>query len=512
MTEVEKSKKSKTIARNAAFIYLRMIFVMCVSFYTSRVVLQALGVQDYGIYNVVGGISSALTFFSIAFSTSTQRFLNYEIGNGNEQRLHQIFGLNLLTFTVIALAVFVVGAVVGHWFILHYLVIPQAKLADAVIVFYCVLFCLSTLFVFSVYESALIARENMKIYAWLGIIDAVLKLAIAFAIMVLPNKLIWYAVLLAAAQLLSKLVLVIYCRHKYSECRATFYWNKSMFREIFSFSTWNVYIGGTWMLNEQGLNVLLNMFFGPVINAAFGFATQLSYTVLNFSTKFFVAFRPQIIMSYASGDHKYVKELTFASSRYIYYLMWIFALPIMLRAPYILSIWLKTVPDYTPSFVVWMLMLLAVASLNNPINTVAMATGRLKRTALYANNIYVLAFPMIWIGLKLQMPVYLSFAILIVMRLLCILYTLVVIKRDIFIPVLEYIKVVLWPIFYITVLSSAIGYIVDSFVPQSFIGLLAVCAICVVVSSLLIISIGLSTQERSALLIKVQSVCTRFKK
>lgn len=512
MTEVDKSKKSKTIAKNAAFIYLRMIFVMCVSFYTSRVVLQALGVEDYGIYNVVGGISSALTFFSIAFSSSTQRFLNFELGNGNEERLHKIFGLNLLIFTVIAIAVFVVGAIVGQWFIRSYLVIPQEKVFDAIIVFYCVLFCLATLFVFSVYESALIARENMKLYAWLGIIDAVLKLVIAFAIMIMPNKLIWYAILLALAQLLSKLVLVIYCRRQYSECRAHFYWDKQMFREVFAFSSWNVYIGGTWMLNEQGLNILLNLFFGPVINAAFGFATQLSYTVLNFSTKFFVAFKPQIIMSYASGDHKYVKDLTYASSRYIYYLMWIFALPIMLRAPYILELWLKNVPDYTAEFTAWMLMLLAVASLNSPINTVAMATGRLKRTALYANNIYVLAFPLIWLSLKLGMPVYLTFAILIVMRLLCILCTLVVIKHDIIIPVSEYLKKVLWPILYITVITSAIGWGADLFIPQTFVGLLAVCAFCVIVSASLIMSIGLSADERGVLLSKVRSALARIKK
>jgi O-antigen/teichoic acid export membrane protein len=485
---------------------------MCVSFYTSRVVLQALGVQDYGIYNVVGGISSALTFFSIAFSTSTQRFLNYELGNGNIKRLHQIFGLNLMAFTVLAIAVFVFGAIFGHWFIVNRLVIPPDRVGDALIVFYSVLFCLSTLFVFSVYESALIARENMKLYAWLGIIDAVLKLVIAFAVMIMPHKLIWYGILLALAQLLSKLVLVIYCRKQYSECRAHFYWNKDMFKEVFSFSTWNVYIGGTWMLNEQGLNVLLNLFFGPVINAAYGFATQLSYTVLNFSTKFFVAFRPQIIMSYASGDHKYVKDLMFASSRYIYYLMWIFALPIMLRAPYILNLWLDNVPDYTASFTTWMLLLLAVASLNTPINTVAMATGRLKRTALYANNIYVLAFPMIWLGLKLGMAAYLSFAILIVMRLLCVVVTLVNIRRDIVIPVKEYLKQVLWPIFYISVISAVLGFGVDYIIPQNFIGLLAVCALCVVISATLVITMGLSQQERGALKGKVVSMVARVKK
>jgi O-antigen/teichoic acid export membrane protein len=284
-----------------------------------------------------------------------------------------------------------------------------------------------------------------------------------------------------------------------------------MFREVFSFSTWNVYIGGTWMLNEQGLNILFNIFFGPVINAAYGFATQLSYTVLNFSTKFFVAFRPQIIMSYASGDHKYVRDLAFASSRYIYYLMWILALPIMLRAPYILSIWLKTVPEFTNSFVVWMLMLLAVASLNNPVNTVAMATGRLRRTAIYANNIYVLAFPLIWLGLKLGMAAYMSFAILIVMRLLCIICTLVVIKRDIVIKVSDYVKKVLWPILYITVITTIIGLMVNSVIPQTFIGLVAICFVCVILSSTLIIAIGLSAEERIALKSKAKTLLSRFK-
>jgi small basic protein len=191
--------------------------------------------------------------------------------------------------------------------------------------------------------------------------------------------------------------------------------------------------------------------------------------------------------------------------------MWIFALPIMLRAPYILSIWLKTVPEFTNSFVVWMLMLLAVASLNNPVNTVAMATGRLRRTAIYANNIYVLAFPLIWLGLKLGMAAYMSFAILIVMRLLCIICTLVVIKRDIVIKVSDYVKKVLWPILYITVITTIIGLMVNSVIPQTFIGLVAICFVCVILSSTLIIAIGLSAEERIALKSKAKTLLSRFK-
>lgn len=487
---------SKRIAKNSAFMYMRMILVMCVSFFTSRVILQSLGVVDFGIYNVVAGISFSFVFFSVTLSASTQRFLNYELGKNNTVRLNQIFNLSLICFVGIGLLVMIVGLSVGSWVISEKLQIPIERHGDALIVFYCALISLLTIFVFSVYESALIAHENMKIYAWLGVFDALMKLSIAFLVYVFPHKLVVYAIMMALAQVLSKLILLIYCRRKYTECKLRFYWNWKMFREIFVFSGWNVVNGGIWMVNEQGSNVLLNLFFGPIANAAYGIVMQVYYTVSSISSNFFVAFKPQIVKSYAAGDFDYVRSLAFSSSRYTLYITWLIVLPIMLRSQDILSIWLVEYPHYAIPMIRTALIFLLTVVLSNPANMVAMATGHLKKMTIFSSGVYLLAFPVIWLSLKLGQQPYFVFIVLAVHRFLWTIITYIVIRRDIIISLSEFFKKVIFPSVCVIILSCGVSYILDQALIHGLIGLICFAMLSVLSTAAIVFVIGMQRDER----------------
>lgn len=504
---------SKRIAKNTAFLYIRMLTIMGVTFYTSRVILSALGVVDFGIYNVVGGLSSSFIFFSSALTNSTQRFLNMELGVNSLGKVRDIFNLSLLIYTVIALVVFIVGIVIGSWFIEHKLVIPADRLNAAYIILYTMLISLGITFIASVFESVLIARENMKLYAYLGVFDAMTKLGIAYCIMhINEQKLILYAIMMALAQVILKAILVLYCFIKYPECKISFYWNKWLFKEMFSFTGWNIYGSGVWMINEQGINILLNIFFGPVVNAARGISVQVNNAINNFSTNFFVAVRPQIIKTYAVENYGYLKKLVFASSKFSVYLLWILCVPVILRTEYVLSIWLGEVPNYTVSFVQWILVYSLVNSLNNPVWSVVMATGRLKKTVLIGSNIFLLAFPISYIFIKIDFSPSIVYLILVLMRLIFLFVSILIVGKLVNLTLKEYCLNVLLPIIIALVPISLILQTMNIFFSQNFISFVSICLTSTLLSVLSIYACGISQAERTFILKNVKNVVSKYNK
>lgn len=500
-----KISNSERIARNTMLLYIRMLFVMGVTLFTSRIILQALGVVDFGIYNVVGGLSGAFVFFSSALSSSTQRYLNVFLGRNEMDKVQKVFNLSLLIYSGIALIMVLTGLIIGNWLIVDKLVIPQEKLSDAIIVFYSMLFSLGLTLVFSVYESVLIARENMKLYAYLGMFDAMAKLLIAYCLFHAPShRLILYALLMAGVQLSQKIILSIFCKRHYSECKFQFYWNKTMFKEMFTFTGWNIYGSGVWMINEQGINILLNMFFGPVVNAARGISVQINNAVNNFSANFFTAVRPQIVKSYAIGDYCYLKKLISTSSRFSAYLLWILCLPIILRTEYILSIWLGKVPDYTIVFVRWILIYSLANSLNNPLWTVILATGKLKKSVMIGSNLFLLAFPISFLFLKLGFSPEIVYLVLTILRILFLLVILTIISSVINLSISEYCNKVIYPICIITIISAILMCGLNTFFPENFISLVIISFISTFLSLLLIVSLGISKEEYKIIVNKVK--------
>lgn len=505
------SRNNKRIAKNTIFLYIRMLVVMCVTLFTSRVILQALGVVDFGIYNVVGGLSSSFIFFSSALTNSTQRYLNIALGKNNINDVKNIFNLSLLIYSVIAILVILVGTLLGTWLITDKLIIPEEKLWDAYIVFYTTLLSLAITFISSVFESVLIARENMKIYAYLGVFDAIAKLGIAYCIhFTTSHKLIFYAFLMVGIQLAQKLFLAIYCLQHYPECRYSFYWNKSLFKNMFAFTGWNIYGSGVWMVNEQGINILLNMYFGPIVNAARGISVSVNNAVNNFSVNFFTAVRPQIVKNYAAGDYDYLKKLVFASSRYSIYLLWILCFPILLKTEYILSLWLGEVPDYAVTFVRWILVYSLFNSLNNPLWSVVLATGRLKKVVLTGSNVFLLAYPISFMFLKHGFSPEIVYPILIVTRVLFLLIVLIITGKTVNISIAEYCNKVIRPTSISIIPLALIGLELNKYAGQDFISFVLITIISITSSILSIFILGTSRSEKSMTIVKIKSIISKI--
>jgi len=448
-------------------------------------------------------VSTAFVFFSWTLSTSTQRFLSVEMVREGGQDLWKVFSLNFWLYSILAGIVVIVGLALGPWLVYEVLNIPDDREFAALIVFYSMIVCLAITLIASVYESVLIARENMKVYAYIGIFDAVAKLAIAFIVTVAPEKLITYGLLMVVAMLLPKIFMVIYCFHCYPESHPRRFWNGKMLREMLGFTGWNLYGGTAWIVNDQSLSIAINIIFGPAMNAARAVAQQVNSAVFNFSNNFTVAMRPQLIKSYAAGDMDEERRLLSMGTRGAFYIMWILGLPIMLRIDYILSIWLTVIPDETSLFVVWTIIFLLVNSLHNPLHNVVHATGDLKKYSLWAINAYVLACP-ISIGLFcLGAPAWSMYIVMSVTRFISTIIPLYTLRPYITIRISDYLRNIIVPVVGVVIVSLGLAYGVNLFFPDTFLGLAGFGAVTLVMTLTVIAFVGLKRSERETILKKV---------
>lgn len=392
---------NKRIAKNTLMLYIRMGLIMLMTLYLSRIILNILGVEDYGIYNVIAGFVLMFSFLTSTISSGTSRFFAYEIGAGNEEKLSQYFKLSLLSFGILSVIILILAETVGLWFIKNLLVIPADRVSAAILVYH---FSISGFIVsmFSIpYKSLIIAYEKMNFYAYMGIVEVVLNLLVVFVLTKLPaDKLELYAILLFALNALTSFCYYLYCRINYSTSRYSFFWEKSMFKEFFSYSFWIIIGSLSGLLRGQGLNMLLNMFFGPSVNAARGIAYQVQSAINQFVNNFYMACRPQITKLYAAGEKEKLMQLIFSSSRICYLLTLLFTLPIFLETPQILKIWLKTVPDHTVVFTRLVLIIIIIETISYPLQAAISATGKIKWYQLITGGINILSLPLSYIYLK----------------------------------------------------------------------------------------------------------------
>lgn len=367
---------NKRIARNAVALYFRMIITMLVGLYTSRVILQALGVEDYGIYNVVGGFVSMFSLISGSLQGSVGRFLTFELGAGNAEKLKIVFSTSFLVMIGLSLVIVLATETLGLWYLYHKMVIPAERLSAA---FWCFQFSVVA-FVLSLlstpYSSSIISHEKMSIYAYISIIDVFLKLVICYAVMVSPmDRLVFYAFLLLMVGVLDQGIYWYYCRQNFVECRIRLQFDKTLFQQMFSFAGWNFIGSSAAVLRSQGASLMLNAFGGPVVNAANGIANSICGVVAQFVGNFTQAFNPQITKQYAAGEYDSLMRLLIYGSKYSYYLMFILTLPVFFHARFLIQLWLGVVPDYTVEFTRWILVFLLAESISRPIITAKNATG-----------------------------------------------------------------------------------------------------------------------------------------
>lgn len=506
----DQSAKNKRIAKNTIFLYMRMLLIMAVSLYTSRVILQTLGVEDFGIYNVVGGLATSFAFFSTSLSNATQRFLNMELGRNDIQGASRIFSLSLLIYLVIIVVVIIAAECVGIWLLNHKLTIPVERLDAANWVFHATVFGLAITLIGSVFDSVLIARENMKIYAYISIVEAFLKLFIVYALNWLDfDKLKLYAVLFLLAHLSVKALPILYCVRKYPECKLRLLWDYSMFGNIFRFIGWNGLGTAVWMINEQGINVLLNMFFGPVVNAARGVSVQVGAAVNNFSNNFFTAVRPQIVKSYAGKDYAYFTKLINLSSKYSFFLIWLLCLPIIMRSEGILELWLHDVPDYATEFVQWILLFNCVNVLTNPFWSGVQAIGEMRRYILVGSSIFLSAFPISYIFLRLGWSPVIVFQVLTIVRIVYLFATIGIFRKLIDFSLTDYLKFVIFPIAKVLVLSGVLSMFISTYIGSDLWGIFLMTVCCVVITILCIGAVGMSKGERKSLVCKICKLFNR---
>lgn len=393
---------NKRIAKNTMFLYFRMFLIMGVSLYTSRVVLATLGVEDFGLYNVVGGIVTMFSFLNGSLGAATSRYITFELGKKNYTRLNQIFNVALLTHVFIGLCIVLLAETVGLWFFYEKMIIPENRL-DAAFWVYQISILSSLVSLTQVpYNATIIAHENMKVYAYIGIVEVLLKLGVVYILVISPfDKLVFYAIMLFLINVGIILFYRIYCIRRYNESRIKLCKEKALYRDMFKFAGSDL-IGNVSVLAQgQGLNLLLNVFFGPVVNAARAVAYQVQGAVTQFGNNFMTAVRPQIIKLYAQGEIKEMFNLVYLSSNFSFYLMWLIILPICLEADYILTLWLGKYPDHTVSFLILVFILCLIQTLKTPRTIVLHATGKLLLANVVIGSLLCCAFPLAYLFLKM---------------------------------------------------------------------------------------------------------------
>lgn len=501
------STNSERIARNTIFLYIRMLLIMGVTLYTSRIILFTLGIVDFGIFNVVAGMASMFAFFSSSLSNVTQRFLNIEYGRKKMDSAKKVFNISAFIYFFLSLGVVLIAEIVGIWLIYHKLNIPQERLIAAIWVFQSMIFSLFFTLNGIVFQSVLIAHENMIVYAYIGLLEAAGRLAIAFIIGNMgSDRLILYAILFMFLSVSIQLFYAVYCQLHYSECQYKFVWDKRLFVKMFKFAGWNGFGTAVFAINFQGINILLNIFFGPIVNASKAVASQVDAAVNNFTMNFYTAVRPQIIKSYAAKEYKYFINLLFFSSRYAYYLMLALCIPIWFRIDTILLFWLKTPPEYSASFVQWVLLYSLINTLTNPFWTAIQATGHLKKYCLIGGCIFLSAFPISYLLLQKWSEPVLVFQVLTFVRLVYVFVVILIVRQYVAFPFRDYVCNVIFPILKVSVISISVACIVNRWVPMGIGGFLLACVTLFGITISTIYMVGISQSERAFIHKKIKTL------
>lgn len=497
----------KVIAKNAAFLYIRMMVVMAVQLYTTRVVLQVLGASDYGIYNVVGGIVALMTFINGALSSSSSRFLTYELGTGNKERLFRTFSASLNLHLAAAMLVLILSETIGLWFLYEKLVIPSDRMTAAFWVFQFSVVTMMLSFTQVPFNASLIAHENMSIYAYIGLYEAIMNLVVVYLISVTPvDKLIMYALVLMLNKAIVQLFMCYYSSRKYDECRFRVVKDSILYKKLLSYSGWDMIGNLAVVCQGQGINILLNLFFGPVVNAARAVAVQIQSGVSLFVNNFLVAVRPQVVKSYAEGDSQRMYQLTFMGAKYSYLLMLALILPICFEINFVLKIWLgNEIPESTNVFALIVLITYLVETYHMSSLMAYHAIGRIKTGNLVSGSTMIMALPISYLFLKMGFPAYSVFIVIFIVNFIQMFYCWWLIHGYVSFSYKELIHKVYLPTFIITLLAIIPPLVIYLSLQDSWLRFLLVLVVTEVCLVPLFFFIGLEKEEQE----KVMSIIKR---
>lgn len=469
--------ENKRIARNTLILYVRLAVATGISLYTSRIILQTLGVVDYGIYGVVSGIVTLFTFLNSAVSGAASRFLTFELGRGNPVRLHETFVSAFILHAMIALVIALVAETVGLWFLVHQLVIPPERLSAAHWVYQLSIVAMVISVTQVPYNATIIAHEKMQIYAYVEILNAVLRLLIVYVLVLCEgDKLIIFAILVVCVPIITTLVYRIYCLRNFPECKLTFLWKPAILKPMLNFSGWDIYGNIGALVRTQGVNVLLNLFFGPALNAAANIAARLQDVIVCFSLGILTASRPQIVKQYAKGETDDMVVLLRDTLRVNFLLFLVASIPLLLEMDFVLKIWLGKVPAYTAIFCSYTLLFCFFSCISTVVASGIHATGRIKRLSLINGSLYLAVIPVSYLLFKNEAAPWASYlfnVVAVFIGMLLNAYTL-----RLYVPQFSlrtFVGKDLIPCLLVFMGVYAIGYLWCLYMPEGWIRLLLTC-------------------------------------
>lgn len=497
-----------TIAKNTTLLYGRTVLIMLVSLYTSRVVLQALGVEDYGVYTAIGGVVSLLTVVTGPIDIAISRFLTFELGRGNFDRLKRYFSTGLTIMVLFSVLTVILLETVGLWFLNNKMVMDESRMVAANWVLHLSIAAFVVNMISSPYRASIIAHERMSLFAYLGILEAVLKLGVAFMIKFLPfDKLVLYAFLLLLVGILIRFIYTIVCNKEFEECRAPkMIVDKELFGGLFSFAGWNMFGAAATVCRNQGVNILFNLFGGPIVNAAYGIANQVNSAVGSFVNNFTTALNPSIIKSYAASEKSYMMSLIYQGARFSYFLVLLFALPLILETEYVTRLWLGQIPDYSVVFIRMMLIYSLIESLSKTIMAGVHASGRIKLYQIVIGGFQIIILPIAYVLLLMgYSPISVLFA-MIALDIFAVFARMVLAKQIFGLSIWSYTKNVILVVVITTLIALPIPLFVRHIIDDGFIRFIIVVVLCIISGSFSILYVGCTKSERYSVLTRAMNI------
>lgn len=507
------SANNKRIAKNTLLLYVRMLFMMAVSLYTSRVILHTLGVEDFGIYNVVGGVVAMFSVISGSLSSAISRFITYELGKGDKEKLIRIFSSSVTIQIALGLIIGILAESVGIWFLNTQMTIPVSRMYAANWVFQLSILTFIINLISVPYNAAIIAHERMSAFAYISILEVISKLIIVYLLWISPiDKLIFYAILMTTVALIIRFVYGYYCKRHFEECIYHFVFDKELLKKMFGFAGWNFIGAASAVLRDQGGNIVINLFCGPTVNAARGVAYQVNNAISGFVSNFMMALNPQITKSYASGDRAYMMTLIYQGARLSFYILLLFSLPVIINVHYILSLWLNIVPEHTTSFVQLVLIFAMSESISNPLITAMLATGNIRNYQIVVGGLQMMNLPISYFLLRNGCIPEAVLIVAICISQCCLAARLYMLRGMIGLSVREYIGKVYVNVLVVTILSAIIPFVLSFCLKETFVNFFIICVIAILCTFTVMYFVGCNKKERQFILSKIIAIKGKLKK
>lgn len=497
---MEQINNSKRLFKNTIVLYVRMVITMLIALYTSRVVLAQLGVSDYGLYNVVGGVVALFSFMQTSMTSATQRFLSFELGKADKERLSDMFSMSLTTHIILSGIILILCETIGLWFLNSKINIPEGREVAANWLYQFSVFTLSINMIVVPFSACVISHERMTIFAYISIIDSIMKLCIALSLIYAPfDKLIFYGVLMMSISVVNLIIYRVICRKRFPETKYRLFFDKQMFLQIFSFSGWTL-LGQLAVVGAgQGTTILTNIFHSVTANAAMGIAQQANGAISGLVSNFQTAYQPQITKSYAVGNWHYLYSLIYNASKVSYFLLFIVSLPIIFNIDWLLSLWLGNVPEYTSEFVIYFLIASMLNAIGGPLWMSVFASGKIRNYQIASSITFLFDIVLVYLLFAMGMSPIAAVLAKVFTNFIVIFVRLVYARHCVQgFSVRQYCYKVLVPILISSFISFLASYILFSTL-YGVIGQIIATIVCVAISTSSVYFIALNQDERKAI-------------